>query len=103
MVFAAFELLLARRALEPEGAVLGTGEKSQNEVKKSRCILRSCSPRGEGSPQRWETELPSSLGCSQDQADKGRGRGELMKGRDSSGPSRASRHLPGELPPPNLL
>lgn len=78
-------------------------KESQKEVKKKCCILRSCSPRGVGSPRRLETELPSSLSCSQDQADKGRGREELMKGRDSSGPLRASRHLLGELPPPNLL
>ncbi|KAK2824134.1 hypothetical protein Q5P01_021309 [Channa striata] len=56
-------------------------------------------PCGMGSPQRLETELPSSPCCSQDQADKGRGREELMKGRDSSGPLRPSRHLPGKLPP----
>lgn len=59
-------------------------------------------PCGMGSPRRLETELPSSPGCSQDQADKGRGREELMKGRDSSGPPRASRHLPGNFPLPSL-
>ncbi|KAK5619861.1 hypothetical protein CRENBAI_006020 [Crenichthys baileyi] len=60
-------------------------------------------PCGSGSPQRPETELPSSPGCSQDQRDKGRGRKELMKGRDSSGSLRTSRHLPSKLPLSNLL
>ncbi|KAJ4949232.1 hypothetical protein JOQ06_020749, partial [Pogonophryne albipinna] len=55
-------------------------------------------PCGVGSPQRLETELPSSPGRSQDQADKGRGRQKLMKGRDSWGPLTALRHLPGVLP-----
>lgn len=85
------------------GEVLNTEKEREKKVKKSCCIPQLLQPCGVGSPQRLETELPSSLGCSQDQADKGRGREELMKGRDSSGPQRASRHLPGELPPPNLL
>lgn len=46
------------------------------------------------------TQLPRLLARS---GDKGRGREELMKGREGSGLLGASRHLPGELPPPSLL
>lgn len=61
------------------------------------CFLVSLSPAARGHLRDWRTELPGSPGCSQDQADKGRGREELMKGRDCWGSLETSRNLPGKL------
>lgn len=77
----------------------GNTEKgSQREVKKKCCILGSLSPAAWGHLRDWRLNYPSSSGRSQDQADKGRGRVKLMKGRDSSGLLRASRHLSWQTP-----
>lgn len=76
---------------------------SEEKVKKSCCILSSCSPAVWGHLRDWRRNYPAASAARKIRLDKGRGREELMKGRDSSGPPRASRHLPGELPPPNLL
>ncbi|CAB1453661.1 unnamed protein product [Pleuronectes platessa] len=65
--------LVTGNALVPPGVVPVPSRQDSNQTRR---------PCGVGSPQRLETELPTSPGRSQDQADKGRGRVELMKGRD---------------------
>lgn len=61
MVFAAFELLLGRRALEPKGAVLGAGKKRvRKRLKRTVVSSAPAAPAAWGHLRDWRLNYPEA-------------------------------------------